>query len=237
MNPPQSPRIVIVEDHDLLREELIYHLALNGLVATGVNCGFALDDILAGQAKAPDMIVLDINLPGENGLHIAQRLRNALPHLGIIILTARTKIADIIKGYDHGADIYLPKPISGEDLVSALNTLWKRLTRPLPLVFRLDTQTRLVSAPDGRRVALSSNESLILAQLAQASDNTLESYQLLMLLTDEDTELEKSYLEVLVSRLRKKLGEIITDHAVPPIKAVRGKGYQLTLHVEITQAG
>ena len=233
MNFAASPRIFIVEDHDLLREELIYHLALNGLAATGVNCGFALDDMLARQASAPDIIVLDINLPGENGLQIAQRLRNALPNLGIIILTARIKVADIIEGYGHGADIYLPKPISGEELVNALNTLWKRLTRPMPLVFRLDPKASLLTAPNGRRVSLSANECLVLAQLAQASDKTLETAQLLMLLTDEDTELEKSYLEVLISRLRKKIGEIAADPELPLIKAVRGKGYQLAFHIEI----
>ncbi|MCK6410769.1 MAG: response regulator, partial [Thauera sp.] len=85
-----------------------------------VNCSLGLDDWLASQRRPPDMTVLDLNLPGEGGLEVARRLRATYPAMGIVMLTGRKETADRISGYASGADVYLTKPVSGEELLAVL---------------------------------------------------------------------------------------------------------------------
>ena len=94
MNESAQPRVVVVEDFGILREELVDFLALNGFAAAGVNCGLGLDDWLSQQPRPPDLVVLDLNLPGEDGLQIAHRLRSAYPDMGLVMLTARKSTTD-----------------------------------------------------------------------------------------------------------------------------------------------
>lgn len=115
--------IIIVEDYGILREELTHFLNLHGYQTSGVNCGLALDDWLMDRCRPPDIAIIDLNLPGEDGLSISCRLRQAYPGLGLIILTGRKLASKQISGDDSGADIYLNKPISGEELFAAVRSL------------------------------------------------------------------------------------------------------------------
>ncbi len=225
--------IIIVEDYGILREELTHFLNLHGYQTSGVNCGLALDDWLMDRGRPPDIAIIDLNLPGEDGLSISRRLRQAYPRMGLIILTGRKLPADRISGYDSGADIYLSKPISGEELVAALRSLQRRLHPEPKPVWRLARQSCTITSPCGTCSTLSPLESAILCALAASIDKTVDSSQLMLLCNDKAAELEKNYLEVAISRLRRKLAPLQPDLDFPLIRAIRGKGYQLLIPLEI----
>ena len=232
MSAGGRPSVVVVEDYGILREELVHFLALNNFDVAGVNCSLGLDDWLASQPRPPDMVVLDLNLPGESGLDVARRLRATYPTLGIVMLTGRKEPADRLSGYVSGADVYLTKPASGEELLAVLASLQRRL-RPQPsAAWQLDLQRRTNTSPGGASSELSANECAVLAGMARARERIADSAELLLCSGDKDT-LNKGYLGVLLSRLRRKLAEVSTGADSQLIRAVRRKGYQLLIPIEI----
>lgn len=232
MSAGGRPSVVVVEDYGILREELVHFLALNHFDVAGVNCSLGLDDWLASQPRPPDMVVLDLNLPGESGLDVARRLRATYTTLGIVMLTGRKEPADRLSGYVSGADVYLTKPASGEELLAVLASLQRRL-RPQPsAAWQLDLQRRTITSPGGASSELSANECAVLAGMARARERIADSAELLLCSGDKDT-LNKGYLGVLLSRLRRKLAEVSTGADSQLIRAVRRKGYQLLIPIEI----
>jgi len=121
------PRVIIVEDSIALREALEDHLASANFDVRGVDDGEELNAALA--IELADVIVLDLNLPNEDGLSIARRMRQAFPDMGILILTARVRSIDRSDGYQSGADVYLTKPVKPEELTMVLQTLCRRIVR------------------------------------------------------------------------------------------------------------
>jgi len=233
MNRTRRLSIVVVEDYGILREELVHFLALNNYEVAGVNCSLGLDDWLASQPRPPDMTVLDLNLPGEGGLDVARRLRATYPAMGIVMLTGRKEPADRISGYASGADIYLTKPASGEELLAVLQSLQRRLRPPPSAAWQLDLQRRIITGPGGAGTELSANECAVLAGMARAREGVADSAELLLLCSGEEGTLNKGYLGVLLSRLRRKLAAASPDTDPQLIRAVRRKGYQLLIPIEI----
>jgi len=226
--------VVVVEDFAILREELVYFLASNGFAAAGVNCGLGLNDWLSCQIRPPDLAVIDLNLPGEDGLLITRRLRSVYPDMGVVMLTARKTTFDKINGYESGADIYLTKPASGEELFAALNSLYRRLKPRENGAWTLDTARSLIMSPKGLIGELSENESAVLACMARVPMQMVDTAELLLMCSlDDKKELDKGYLEVLLSRLRRKLAALIPNSDIPLIRAMRGRGYKLLIHIEI----
>jgi DNA-binding response OmpR family regulator len=179
------------------------------------------------------MVVLDLNLPGEGGLDVARRLRATYPTLGIVMLTGRKEPADRLSGYVSGADVYLTKPASGEELLAVLASLQRRL-RPQPsAAWQLDLQRRTITSPGGASSELSANECAVLAGMARARERIADSAELLLLCSGDKDTLNKGYLGVLLSRLRRKLAEVSTGADSQLIRAVRRKGYQLLIPIEI----
>jgi len=125
----RSPFVVaVVEDDRLLRQEIEIHLRANQFTVHGVSSGAALDDLITPEPI--DMFIIDLNLPGEGGLSICKRLRQTLPNAGIVIMTARVALHDRLAGYSHGgADFYLTKPISPDELVMVLLSLGRRVKK------------------------------------------------------------------------------------------------------------
>lgn len=122
--------IIVVEDHDDLREMTVEALCAFGYQARGVACAEKLDEELKkGHA---DVLVLDLNLPGEDGVSLSRRIRASQPGMGIIMVTVREQIQDRITGYGSGADLYLTKPTSIEELHAAIEALARRLTAHTP---------------------------------------------------------------------------------------------------------
>lgn len=222
--------IAIVEDHDALREVMVTHIEHMGHAVCSADCADALNELLA--SKVFDLLILDLNLPGEDGLSIARRLRKAYPEIFIIIMTARNTEKDRIDGYEQGADIYLPKTTSLRELEAAVTSLARRCgnkTAGLSDVIKLDTQKRLLIGKS--KVDLGKGELIILKALVESADHRLEYWRLLEVLGKEVNELTKANLEVQVVRLRKKL--ILIGMEQPAIKALHKEGYQLIEKVEI----
>jgi len=222
-----SLNIIVVEDHDALRDITVEALRSQGHQVVGVESAEALERVDA-EATA-DLMVIDLNLPGEDGISLSRRLRAARPDMGIVMVTARTLSADRARGYDSGADLYLTKPASIEELGAAVNALGRRLRRSaaesnseealvldrVALALRGGTET----------VELGPQEAAVLIALTEAADRRLSYGQLMELLGKAPTEYRKASLEVQMARLRKKL--IQAGAGAQPIKAVRHFGYQL----------
>jgi len=233
MSPAKSLSVVVVEDYGILREELVHFLALSGFAAAGVNCGLGLADWLASQPRPPDIAVLDINLPGEDGLNIAGRLRAAYPDMGIVMLTARKAPADRIIGYSSGADVYLTKPVSGDELLAVLISLHRRLKPQPTSAWQLGLARAMITSPQGLSAVLSANECTVLACLARAPHHIADTPELSLLCAGAQDELNEGYVGVLMSRLRRKMAALSPGNNAPLIRAVRQKGYQLLVTVEI----
>ncbi len=221
--------ILVVEDHDDLRDVTVSALQAQGHTAQGVDCAEAMDEVLANFRA--DIVLLDLNLPGEDGLSIARRLRAAEPGLGIIMVTARDNAKDVMAGYEMGADIYVAKPASPEELNAAIRALARRLGVTASPVLELDLRAMRLHGPKGV-VDISHQEGELLAALARAADHRQETWQMLERIGKQADEHEIRALAVQIVRLRKKLEQ--AGASDPTIKAIRGVGYQLciglTLH-------
>jgi len=224
--------IVVVEDHDELREATVAVLGDMGHRAKGIACAEELDDELGSYY--PDILLLDLNLPGEDGLSVARRMRAAEPDIGIIMVTARDQIIDVAQGYNNGADIYLTKPTSPEELGAAIQALSRRL-RPREVTtgqLALNPATLQLRGPKAV-VDLSGLECSLLVALSRANDRRMETWQLMEQTGKSLEDIDKSVLEAQIVRLRKKLEQAGTPS--PTIKAIRGMGYQLCVTIEITR--
>jgi len=101
--------IVVVEDNNDLRELTCQVLTQEGHRVTGLACAEELEDLAGGEPA--DMFLLDLNLPGEDGISLSQRIRKAQPLVGIFIISARSDLDDKLIGYESGADLYITKPV------------------------------------------------------------------------------------------------------------------------------
>lgn len=222
--------ILVVEDHDDLREVTVQALAARGHNARGIDCAEDIDETMGHFS--PDLLLLDLNLPGEDGLSVARRLRAAQPSLGIIMVTARDQAQDVMRGYGSGADIYVTKPVTPDELGAAILALTRRLYPPTRDEHRLvlNPQTMQLTGPNAQ-VDVSAQDHLILSALARARNHRLETWQLLEVLDKPADEPETRALVVHVVRLRKKLE--LAGATGPTIKAIRGVGYQLCLELSL----
>lgn len=220
--------IVVVEDHDALREVTVEALRGMGHAVKGVVCAEAVDDELGGMSI--DVMVIDVNLPGEDGFSLAARMRAAQPGVGIIMVTARRQLNDKLTGYKSGADLYLTKPTSHKELGAAVQAVSRRLKRPTPRLCFLDSVGFFLQGPDAK-VHLSSDAAAMLSAFARAPGGRLETWQLLELTGGADVGVTKGALEVQIVRLRKKL--VQAGYCEQPVKVVRGWGYQLCVPVAI----
>lgn len=218
------PSVMVVEDHDALRTATIKVLQQAGFDVVGVSCAEDVDD--AHLSQVFDGYVVDLNLPGEDGFSLALRLRRARPKAKIIMTTARTFLEDRVKGYEAGADIYMPKPVDPEELVAALTWLIarSRAEEGDQFLLRIDAKKHLLFGP-ACEVKLAASEVRVLLALAQAKDQTLERWQLMVQLNPYGDEISGDNLQVRVSQLRRKLA--LCGVEGESIKAQRGVGYKL----------
>lgn len=224
-------KIALVEDHDGLRESFIQYLRGNGLDTEGFCCGEDLDEYLINNL--PAILILDIGLPGENGIEIARRMRASHPNMYIMLLTALDKSNDKIRGYHAGADLYLAKPVSTAELSAAIQSAARRLLLTEAPANRLQINLReSVLLGNSKSIDLNHQEKLLLKSLAEAREQMLPTWRLLEVLTTATgSEAEKSYLELQIFRLRKKLLE--AGAPKPAIKAVWKEGYKLLQAVQL----
>jgi len=221
--------IMLIEDHDNLRQATTAQLEKHG--HTVIALGSAEDVDCARTKSTPELYIIDLNLPGEDGLSLARRIRQSQPQVGIIITTARTGLHDKVEGYESGADIYLSKPIDPIELIATINALSRRLQdKQTDQGCTIDTHKMQVSGPLGTQTLLVVELKLLLA-LARAAGHTLEHWQLIEVMHANENLISKPNLEVRIARLRKKL--LAVGFPNPAIKAVQRVGYRLVGQLQI----
>ncbi len=223
---PQRLTILVVEDNHDLRDTTVQVLCDEGHKA----CGIACAEDLPEQCSGFDLMLIDLNLPGEDGLTLAARIRRLYPGMGLIMVTARRLPEDRRRGYDTGADIYLSKPVSFEELTAAVAALGRRL-RPEdgPAQLQLNRKGLILQGLAGQRVRLSPHEAILLAAFSTASEQRLAQWALIELLRKDSAVDPKGALELQIVRLRKKLQQ--AGALEPSIQAIRGWGYQLCVDI------
>lgn len=223
-------KIVVVEDNEQLREEMVDFLTRPGWDAHGVDCGEELNEWLIEHS--PDVVLLDVNLPYEDGYSIAERLRKTHPNVGIVMLTARVRPTDRTEGYQSGADVYLTKPTHTNELVAVIENLGRRLHRVEVQAYLLDRQTRSLSSPQGQRCNLTHGELRLLEILALSPAREIETDFLLERLGErEDKAPTRESIAALISRLRTKCKDYLDlDNLVV---ASRGVGYRLCVPLRL----
>ncbi|WP_018151808.1 response regulator transcription factor [Leeia oryzae] len=227
---PSRLNIILVEDNDDLREATIDVLLAEGHRVIGAASAEDINDLQT--TIIPELYILDLNLPGEDGMTLAKRLRHANTHIGIIMVTARHQIQDQVAGYDAGADIYLTKPIDPDVLLATIASLARRLKpqtqQPHSLV--LNSQRLRLTGPNGH-CDLSQNEAKVLISLAQAPEQMLERWQVMVNFGQYEVNFNEASLEVRLSGLRKKLRTVGAQDNC--LKAIRGVGYKLCVPITI----
>jgi DNA-binding response OmpR family regulator len=224
--------IVVVEDNADLRELTCHVLKQDGHQVTGLACAEELEDLAGGEPA--DIFLLDLNLPGEDGISLSKRIRKAHPLVGIIIISARTDLNDKLIGYESGADWYIPKPVVFAELSAAIKSFARRrhaskqdqakLTTGLSLN-KLDLQGPI------DEIKLTPTEAKMLTAFARAPAGKLETWQIAEMLGVVADEAMKASISVRIARLRKKLVDVGAEGVV--IESIRNVGYQILLHVEI----
>ena len=222
-------KIALVEDHDDLRDLLKRDISKAGYQVHTAEAAEDLDELLA--MTVVDILILDLNLPGEDGLSIARRHKRSNPDLYIVMLTARSREQDRIDGYQSGADIYLTKPVSSAELLAALGSVSRRL---LSRHDQLDVilNVRSMTLTGTKLVELNRHETIILKALNESPNGNLPYFRLLELCDEtEMSEQSKAALEVRIVRLRKKLAE--AGIAGKTISAIRSEGYHLLPRIRV----
>lgn len=221
-------KIIVVEDHDALREITVATLSADGHSVIGLDCAEALADL--SDFAQIDLMIIDVNLPGEDGFSLARRMRAGQPDIGIIMVTARNQLEDKLKGYGSGADMYLTKPTSLEELVGAVQSLSRRLKLALQdhKQLRLNLK-QLTLSTTLVQISLSKQEARLLCAFIRAPQHQVENWQLIEILGKDEESYSKASLEVQIVRLRKKLTHI--GAGGQNIKVIRQFGYQLCTDV------
>lgn len=215
--------VMVVEDHDALRDATVRMLEQQGYQVVGVSCAEDVDD--TPLSNTVDVYIIDLGLPGEDGLSLARRLRQAQPRAGIVITTARAQLNDRLTGYEAGADLYLPKPVDPKELLAALSGLASRLRNDLlQTALVLNNSNLLLRGPAGE-CKLAHAEIRLLVALATAKDQTLERWQLAAQLNPDNLDISADNLQNRISMLRKKISACGIQGE--SIKAIRGTGYRL----------
>jgi DNA-binding response OmpR family regulator len=226
----KSLRIMVIEDYDALRETICNVLQADGHEPCGVSAAEDVDDTPVGYV--PDLYIVDINLPDENGISLARRIRRSQPDAGIVIVSARTALSDRIDGYGSGANLYLTKPIQLDELRAVVGGFAQRLANTEQEVGSHISlrPVKMDLAGPAQTVRLTQSEVVLLAAFSRAAQQTLEHWQVEAHLGNGET-LAKGNLEVRLGRLRKKL--ITCGAEAPAIKSIRGVGYKLCATVNI----
>lgn len=237
--------VVIVEDEPDLRDAVVDYLMLNQFDAAGAADGEQMRTLIA--QRHPDLVILDIALPGEDGLSLCRSLRRAYG-CGVIMATGAGEALDRVVGLEVGADDYLVKPFELRELLARVRSVLRRLARettgppaaeapmrpaaenPAAEIvhgfggFRLDSNARRLTDADGKEIFLTAGEFDLLRVFAERPHRTLSREALSTLALGKDFDPDERALDIRVLRLRKKLERDPRRPAL--IRTIRGEGYQ-----------
>jgi len=217
-------RILLVEDDAMIGKTLQQALTQDGYAVDRVTDGEAAKAAIATAQDAYAMVLLDLGLPRKSGLELLRELRRSGNRVRVLVVTARDAVADRVAGLDAGADDYLTKPFSLDELTARMRALLRRDIRREDNVLRhrdlsLDTVTRDVKQ-GGNPVDVSAREFALLAALLERPGAALSKAQLEERIYRWGEEVESNAVEVHIHNLRKKLGS-------DTIRTLRGVGYAL----------
>ena len=235
-----QPHLLALDDDPAVRELIAEYLRDNELRVTPVASGRELADAMARESF--DLVILDLRLPGEDGMQIARRLRDE-SQIPILKLTGRAEEADRVMGHELGADDYLTKPFGTRELLARIRALLRRAQAQASVAdamakarayrfagWELNVGLRRLKNPEGRNVELTNGEFSLLAAFLCSPQRTLSRDQLLDLSRLHNAEVYDRSIDVQILRLRRK---IEADPAQPRfIVTQRGAGYVFDAAVE-----
>lgn len=231
-----SHRLIVVDDDASIRDALADYLRRHGFEVLSADGGPALDALMA--RAAPDLVVLDWMMPGEDGLSICRRLQQQ--GVPILMLSAMGQSSDRVIGLEMGADDYLSKPFDPRELLARVRALLRRRARATEVdaeaEWRFDgwrywPSQRRLQAPGGADVALTHGESLLLQALAERPGRVLSRERLMQLTRGDEGDSFDRAIDLAISRLRRKLAHA---HAGGDalVQTLRGEGYRFAPRVE-----
>ncbi len=246
-----APTIVVVEDENSLRSDMVEYLGNCGFETIGARSGAELDQVL--NARPASVVILDINLPDEDGFKIAARLRDAHA-AGIIMVTARGSTVDRVVGLEIGADAYLVKPVELRELEAQVKSLLRRLSERAAEAqsaapagggaidhaaneagdearWTLDPTEWSLTSPAGVRIGLTSMEMKLASLLAGQARTPATRDQISQALYNRRWNPEDRSIDTVVGRLRHKIEGMIGGAA--PLKSVHGVGYVFSAPIRV----
>lgn len=230
-----APQILVVDDDPEIRKLLGLYIQGQGFrVALAANSRQLHEKLQTGKF---DLVILDVMLPDCSGLDVCRDLRARKINIPIILLTALKEDVDCIIGLEIGADDYLGKPFNPRELVARMKAVLRRKPEPAPVTvavyqfqgFMSDPHRRRVTNPIGTDVELTGAEFDLLHVFLDRPGRVLSRDQLLDLTRGRDRDTFDRSVDILMSRLRRKLGD---SNSSPLFKTVRNGGYQLATEVE-----
>lgn len=245
-----TPTIIVVEDENSLRSDMVEYLGGCGFDTVGARNGAEMDRLLSQRSAS--IIVLDVNLPDEDGFKIASRLRDG-HGVGIIMVTARGTTVDRVVGLEIGADAYLVKPVELRELEAQVKSLLRRLSEraadiaasppPAPDAigetdeprWTLDPTEWALTSPVGVRISLTSMEMKLTSLLAGQARKPATRDQISQALYNRRWNPEDRSIDTVVGRLRHKVEAAIGGAA--PLKSVHGVGYVFSAPVRVLGGG
>jgi two-component system, OmpR family, response regulator len=235
--------VLIVDDDPSMRQMVVDYLSDNDIKVTALASGREIADVTARETI--DLLILDLKLPGEDGMEIARRIR-ADSNMPIIMLTARKEEADRVMALELAADDYLTKPFSPRELLARIRALLRRshahetvadgLSRIRAYRFggwELNVRVRRLKSPQGKVLTLRNAEFNLLAAFLASPQRVLTREQLLSMSHLHNDEVYDRAIDTQVGRLRKKLEDHGAGHNL--IRTERGAGYLFVVPVEIVR--
>ena len=223
-------RVLLIEDDARLVESLGAKLREAGYALDVSSDG--IEGLYLGEEFPIDLAIIDLGLPGLNGLEVIRRLRQGGRDFPILVLTARSDWQDKVEGLEAGADDYLTKPFQPEELMARINALLRRAGGHAQPKVELGPITIDLSAQrvyrEGEEIELTTYEYKVLNYLVMHPDEVVTKTDLSEHIYEEDADRDSNVIEVFIGRLRRKIDP---DGALNPIETLRGRGYRLALPV------
>ncbi|WP_262298271.1 response regulator [Microvirga sesbaniae] len=242
-----APHILIVDDDAKICQMLTRYLTDEGFQVSSAANGAAMRECLA--CTKIDLVLLDLVLPGDDGLQLAREIgvQSSNPRAGIIMLTGRSDMVDMVVGLEFGADDYIAKPFHLREVLARIRSVLRRIqptapTEPSPSPasgageviqfdgWRLDIGRRELKAPNGSEIALTTGEFDLLATFATHPGRVLNRDQLMDLTRGRHWEAVDRSIDAQVARLRRKIEPDPKHPAL--VKSVRGVGYVFTARIQ-----
>lgn len=219
-------KVLVIDDDQMITSALARVLTYEGYGVSGAPNGEA--GLASLAREAPDLVILDVSMPGMSGIDVCRRIKSRFPSIPILFLSARDEVTDRVKGLKCGGDDYLVKPFAFEELVARIEALLRRKVEDQPVVLRfadlsLDTATRSAQR-NGRAISLSATEYQMLRCFMTHSNRVLSKEILLERVWGYGYFANLNIVEVYVRYLRNKLER---EGEPRLIHTMRGAGYIL----------